>query len=89
MTKFVNTGDAIDLYFPAGHPESLNVEAGQVVDLADLKVEDGGDCWLVGEGDEVRAWSKDRWEKQGDRKQPAPKAKDDKPADKPADKASE
>lgn len=83
MTKFVNTGDDIDLYFPAGHPDSLPVESGQVVDLGDLKVEDGGDCWLVGEGDNVRAWSKDRWEKQGAAKKDD---KSDKAADKPADK---
>lgn len=65
MTKFVNAGPDTDLYFPAGHPDSLFVEAGQLVDLGDLKVEDGGDCWLVGEGDNVRAWSKERWQKQG------------------------
>jgi hypothetical protein len=89
MTKFVNNGDAIDLYFPAGHPESLQVESGQVVDLGDLKVEEGDDCWLVGEGDEVRAWSKDRWEKQEEKKSAKPAAKDDKSAEKPADKSAD
>ncbi len=85
MTKFVNTGDDIDLYFPAGHSDSLQVEAGQVVDLGDLKVEEGDDCWLVGEGDNVRAWPKGRWEKQGEKKSAAK----DKPAEKPADKPAE
>ncbi len=93
MTKFVNTGDAIDLYFPAGHSDSLQVEAGQVVDLGDMKVEEGDDCWLVGEGDNVRAWPKDRWERQGEKKS-APKSTEkdksaDKSTDKPADKAGE
>jgi hypothetical protein len=94
MTKFVNNGGEVDLYFPAGHPESLHVEAGQVVDLADLKVEDGGDCWLVGEGDNVRAWPKERWGKQGEKKSEAkaekaePKA-DSKSAAKPTDKSDE
>lgn len=82
MTKFVNAGPDTDLYFPAGHPDSLLVEAGQLVDLGDLKVEDGGDCWLVGEGDNVRAWSKDRWQKQGS--STARKA-----ADQQADKSTE
>lgn len=84
MTKLVNTGDAIDLYFPEGHPDSLPVDAGQVVDLGDLKVEDGGDCWLVGEGDNQRAWPKARWDKQGSEKKSSAKPSD-KPADKPAD----
>lgn len=90
MTKFVNVGNDIDLYFPAGHPDSLAVEAGQVVDLGDLKVEDGGDCWLVGEGGDVRAWPKERWEKQGAKKAPEKSSEAkaaEKPADKPADKS--
>lgn len=78
MTKFVNTGDAIDLYFPAGHPDTLEVGPGQVVDLGDLKVVEGDDCWIVGDED-PRAWSKDRWEKQDDKKS-APAKKDEKPA---------
>jgi len=91
MTKFVNTGGDIDLYFPAGHPDSLAVEAGQVVDLGDLKVEDGGDCWLVGEDDNVRAWAKERWQKQGSSgAKNAKSEKDERPAVKsspdPADK---
>jgi hypothetical protein len=91
MTKFVNAGADTDLYFPAGHPDSLFVEAGQLVDLGDLKVEDGGDCWLVGEGDNVRAWSKDRWQKQGsagakkaDDKGDKSTEKSEKPAAKPS-----
>lgn len=83
MTKFVNAGDDVDLYFPAGHPDSLFVEAGQVVDLGDLKVEDGGDCWLVGEDVNVRAWPKDRWQKQGSAGAKAAKA--DAKADSKAD----
>lgn len=89
MTKFLNTGDAIDLYFPAGHPDTLQVGEGQTVDLGDLKVEEGDDCWLVGEGDNVRAWSKARWEKQGAAKKSEPKttvAGVVKPADNLADK---
>ena len=90
MTKLVNTGAALDLYFPEGHPDSLFVEAGQVVDLGDLNVEDGGDCWLVGEGDNVRAWSKDRWQRQGERAKSKPASdRPERAADKPADQPAE
>ena len=65
MTKFVNKGEGIDHYYPGGHPDSLRVDAGQVVDVGDLKVEELDDCYLVGEGDDVRAWPKTRWEQQG------------------------
>ncbi len=89
MTKFVNTGADVDLYFPEGHPDSLPVKAGQIVDIGDLQVEDGGDCWLVGEGDNVRAWSKDRWQRQGGRPKPAEKTTAEKTTDKPADQPAE
>lgn len=89
MTKFVNNGSPIELYFPAGHPDSLTVDSGQVVDVGDLKVEEGDDCWLVGEGDDVRAWPKERWEKQGERKSSRSSQKDEKPAEKSVDQPSE
>lgn len=73
MAKLVNKGASVDLYFPAGHPDSLHVEADQVVDLGDVRVEDGGDCWLTGEGDNLRAWSKDQWDQHGtDKTEPEP-----------------
>lgn len=64
MAKFVNTGEAVDHYYPAGNSESLFVDAGQVVDVGDLPYEEREDCYLVGEGDNVRAWPKSRWELQ-------------------------
>lgn len=64
MTKFVNKGEAVDHYYPGGHPDSLHVESNQVVDVGDMNVEELDDCYLVGEGDNVRAWSKSRWEMQ-------------------------
>jgi hypothetical protein len=64
MTKFVNKGESVDHYFPGGHPDSLHVEANQVVDVGDMSVEELDDCYLVGEGDNVRAWPKSRWEMQ-------------------------
>lgn len=90
MTKLVNNGDAVDLYFPAGHPDTLEVGAGQVVDLGEVKVEEGDDCWLVGEGDNVRAWPKERWSKQGEKSNPTrPKKADDKVDDKPSDQPTD
>jgi hypothetical protein len=65
MTKFVNNGPGTDHYFPGGHPDSLRVENGQTVDVGDVKVEEQDDCYLVGEGDDVRAWPKSRWKLQG------------------------
>ena len=64
MTKFVNKGEGVDHYYPGGHPDSLRVEAGQVVDVGELNVEELDDCYLVGEGDSLRAWPKSRWEMQ-------------------------
>lgn len=65
MAKFVNLGDDVDHYFPAGHGESLPVTNGQIVDVGDVNVEDQGDHYVVGEGDDARAWPKSRWELQG------------------------
>jgi hypothetical protein len=64
MAKFVNTGETVDHYFPGGHPDTLRVESGQVVDVGDVSVVEHGDCYLVGDGDNVRAWPKSRWQLQ-------------------------
>lgn len=61
MAKFVNNGEDVDHYFPAGHGDSLPVTAGQTVDVGDVNVVEQDDCWVVGEGDDARAWPKSRW----------------------------
>lgn len=77
MAKFVNVGDDVDHYFPAGHGDSLPVTNGQTIDVGDVNVEDGGDCWLVGEGDGLRAWPKSRWDYQGAQKKDKAAPKND------------
>lgn len=67
MAKFVNTGEDVDHYFPGGHPDTLRVENGQVVDVGDATVVEHADCYLVGDGDDVRAWPKSRWQLQSAR----------------------
>jgi hypothetical protein len=64
MAKFVNTGEAVEHYFPGGHPDTLRVENGQVVDVGEVAVAEHEDYFLVGEGDDVRAWPKSRWQLQ-------------------------
>lgn len=54
--------DDVDLYHPAGHPSSLLVKAGAVVEVVGALAEDQSeDAHLIGEGDAVRAWPKSRW----------------------------
>ena len=84
MTKFVNRGGPVDHYFPAGHTDSLYVENGQVVDVGEANVEEQEDCYLVGDGDDVRAWPKSRWEMQTTRSNTKP-TKNEKPAETPAE----
>ncbi|MFF9097563.1 hypothetical protein ACF1AX_31130, partial [Streptomyces sp. NPDC014802] len=53
-------GDAVHLYAPPGSPNSLAVDAGQIITVAGpLKETD--DAYLCGEGDACRAFPKSRW----------------------------
>ncbi|MFF9238384.1 hypothetical protein ACF1AY_15825 [Streptomyces sp. NPDC014776] len=55
-----NTGDAVHLYAPPGSPNSLAVDAGQIITVAGpLKETD--DAYLCGEDDACRAFPKSRW----------------------------
>ncbi len=46
-----------------GRADGPLVEAGEVVTLDDdAAVDDAGDAWVVGEGDDARAWPKATWE---------------------------
>jgi hypothetical protein len=81
MTKFVNTGEAVEHYHPGGHENSLHVEQGQVVDVGDANVEEQDDCYLVGSGDDVRAWPKSRWQMQVSRRESTRKDKPETPAE--------
>lgn len=88
MAKFVNLGDDVEHYFPAGHGDSLPVLAGQLVDVGDANVEEQDDCYVVGTGDAARAWPKSRWELQKtkstptkEKSAPASQDKTDSPAE--------
>lgn len=55
-----NLGEAVHLYAPPGSPNSLPVEAGQVITVAG-PLEDTADAYLCGEGGQRRAFPKSRW----------------------------
>lgn len=60
--RLKNVGPAVDLYRPAGDARSLRVEEGQVVETPGELAGEIDDAYLIGEGDDVRAWPKTRWE---------------------------
>ncbi|MCX3064205.1 hypothetical protein [Streptomyces beihaiensis] len=51
----------VHLYAPPDSPTSLPVDAGQVVTVAG-PLEEADDAYLCGEGDQVRAFPKSRWQ---------------------------
>ncbi|MFF9310081.1 hypothetical protein ACF1BS_04135 [Streptomyces sp. NPDC014748] len=67
-----NLGEAVHLYAPPDSPNSLHVDAKQVITVAGpLKETD--DAYVCGEGDNARAFPKSRWavEKQAPAKKAA------------------
>ncbi|GHA01505.1 hypothetical protein ACFOOM_12110 [Streptomyces echinoruber] len=55
-----NLGEAVHLYAPPDSPNSLPVDAGQIITVAGpLKETD--DAYVCGEGDQARAFPKSRW----------------------------
>jgi hypothetical protein len=78
MPRFRNIGAAAHVYKPAGDPDSLFVDAGQIVETpGELAPEQPADAYVVGEGDQARAWPKALWE-----------LVEDKPATKPSSSAA-
>ncbi|MEW2250393.1 hypothetical protein AB0907_24000 [Streptomyces sp. NPDC006975] len=55
-----NAGEAVHLYAPPGSPNSLPVDAGQVITVAG-PLEETDDAYICGEGDLARAFPKSRW----------------------------
>lgn len=54
---------AVDIYFPAGHADSLHVEPGDVIDVpGDLAPDQPDDAYVIGTGDDARAWPKALWD---------------------------
>lgn len=62
MAKFKNQLDRCDLYAPAGHPDSCQVDAGQVVEIPGVVSAETEDAYILGEGDKARALPKSRWQ---------------------------
>lgn len=63
MPDFVNIGSApVDVYAPEGHPDTLHVDPGQTITVpGELAAEQAVDAYLVGEGDNARAWPHSQW----------------------------
>lgn len=55
-----NLGTPVHLYAPPDSPNSLPVDAGQIITVAG-PVEETGDAFVCGEGDQARAFPKSRW----------------------------
>jgi hypothetical protein len=55
-----NLGEAVHLYAPPDSPNSLPVNADQVVTVAG-PLEETDDAYILGEGDTARAFPKSRW----------------------------
>ncbi|MET7479535.1 hypothetical protein ABZT17_34950 [Streptomyces sp. NPDC005648] len=65
-----NLGEAVHLYAPPGEPNSLPVDAGQIITVPG-PLEEIDDAYVCGEGDAKRAFPKSRWVAE----QPPPRAK--------------
>lgn len=63
MARFKNVGgDVVSLYYPAGHPGALRVEADQIVEVPGSVSAETDDAYIVGEGDGARAFGKAQWQ---------------------------
>ncbi|MGW4876541.1 hypothetical protein ACWEPI_08295 [Streptomyces sp. NPDC004262] len=57
-----NLGEAVHLYAPPDSPNSLPVDAGQVITVpGPMSENEAGDAYICGEGDTARAFPKSRW----------------------------
>jgi hypothetical protein len=75
-----NTGGPVHLYAPPESPNSLPVDAGQIVTVAG-PLEETGDAYLCGEGDNQRAFPKSRWAVEKPSSKKAPEAAEQKGGD--------
>lgn len=59
MAKFKNiSGEQLHL----GRPDGRAIDAGEVIDAGGEVDDELDDAWIVGEGDDARAWPKATWE---------------------------
>jgi DNA-binding transcriptional regulator/RsmH inhibitor MraZ len=61
VARLKNTGDPMHVYAPPGAPNSLFVDAGQIIEVPGEITDELDDAYLVGTGDDQRAWSKAQW----------------------------
>lgn len=55
------SSETLDLFAPAGESDSFPVEGGAEVEVAGDVSEETVDAYIVGEGENARAWSKTVW----------------------------
>lgn len=61
-TRLRNTTDRdLVLFGQTGTPEAYNLEAGGTVEVPGDLTGETGDAYLIGAGDDVRAWPKTVW----------------------------
>ncbi len=61
MARLKNTGDPVHVYAPEGDQRSLLVDTDQIVEVPGEVTEELDDAYIVGHGDDARAWPKSRW----------------------------
>jgi hypothetical protein len=61
VPKLKNTLEPVHLYRPEGDPGSRFVQAGEHVEVPRISAETE-DAYIVGEGDNARAFPKSRWQ---------------------------
>lgn len=61
-TRFTNiSGDGVVLFAPTGHPDAMQVAADGEVEVPGDITSELDDAYIVGEGDDARAWPKATW----------------------------
>jgi hypothetical protein len=61
-TRFKNnTDDDLVLFGPTGHPDAYICPAGEIVEVRGDITDETDDAFIVGSGDDARAWPKSLW----------------------------
>lgn len=62
MPRFKSlSGDDLDVFAPAGDSESFPIAAGAEIEIPGEVAGETADAYVVGVGDEARAWPKALW----------------------------
>lgn len=62
MARLKNIGPDVYTYAADGTAESLLVETGQTIEVLGPITEELDDAYIIGAGDDRRAWPKAQWE---------------------------